>query len=41
MNWKKVTIRFPIDVEIEVPEDWDKDMIEMVVYVIELMSGQR
>ena len=31
MNWKTVTIRFPIDVEVEVPEDWDKDMIEFYV----------
>lgn len=26
MKWKTVTIRFPIDVEVEVPEDWDKEM---------------
>lgn len=31
MNWKTVTIRFPIDVEVEVPEDWDKDMIDFYV----------
>ena len=27
----KVTIRFPIDVEMHVPDDWDKDMIEFHV----------
>lgn len=31
MKWKTVTIRFPIDVEVEVPEDWDKDMIDFYV----------
>lgn len=31
ISCKTVTIRFPIDVEIEVPEDWDKDMIEFHV----------